>query len=422
MSNKAIQIENISKRYRLIDPANSIEAPKNIWDYLMLPYRRFKEISSLTNFSEDDTERLFWALKDISFSVEKGEVVGIIGKNGAGKSTLLKILSRITSPTEGRIVLNGRVSSLLEVGTGFNNELTGRENIYMNGTIHGMSKSEIDRKFDEIVAFAGVENFIDIPVKRYSSGMRVRLGFAVAAHLEPEILIVDEVLAVGDVEFQKKCVGKMNDVTQEGRTVLFVSHDMATISSLCDRTILLDGGRIRVDTDTETAIHTYLEDSNKVSNENLEAVSERNGNQKVTLTAFRILDAETDAKMETVLSGQDIIFEVDYQSNTYDEIRDFNLGLAVFTDLGQFMTVFNSKMADMKFRNIKSSGSVRCSVPNFPLMKGNYVLKITLHVNGYLADQLEDAVNLTVESGDFYGSGFNNDWGRQGVYSKQHWF
>lgn len=205
-----------------------------------------------------DGER-FWALKDINCEVKKGEVLGIIGKNGAGKSTLLKILSRVTTPTEGVVKIKGRVASLLEVGTGFHPELTGRENVYLNGTILGMTKSEIDRKFDEIVAFSGIEKFIYTPVKRYSSGMYVRLAFAVAAHLEPEILLVDEVLAVGDVEFQRKCLGKMKDVAGQGRTVLFISHNMGAIRNLCRRTMLLDGGRVILDAPTHQTIATYLE-------------------------------------------------------------------------------------------------------------------------------------------------------------------
>ena len=229
MSDKAIIVEGLCKGYQL-----GSKKSKNLRDALTNPFSSRKKI--------DDT---FWALQDINFSINKGDAVGIIGRNGAGKSTLLKILSRITSPSKGRFEINGRVSSLLEVGTGFHPELTGRENIYLNGTILGMSRIEVKSKFDEIVAFIGVEKFIDTSVKRYSSGMYVRLAFAVAAHLEPEILIVDEVLAVGDAEFQKKCIGKMKDASaKEGRTVLFVSHNMGTINQLCKKSILLKDGQI----------------------------------------------------------------------------------------------------------------------------------------------------------------------------------
>jgi len=254
MSDIAIRVEKLSKRYR-IGQREPYKALRDVLPQLITaPFRRLRRNpqSAIRN------PQFIWALKDVSFEVKRGEVVGIIGRNGAGKTTLLKILSRITEPTEGYAEIHGRVGSLLEVGTGFHPELTGRENIYLNGAILGMKKREIDRKFDEIVAFAEVEKFIDTPVKHYSSGMYVRLAFAVAAHLEPEILLVDEVLAVGDVAFQQKCLGKMENVAREGRTVLFVSHNMGAIRNLCERTLLLDSGKIQVDGPTDDAIATYL--------------------------------------------------------------------------------------------------------------------------------------------------------------------
>jgi lipopolysaccharide transport system ATP-binding protein len=256
MEKPTITVESISKSYQL-----GLKAPKYLTfrdtfaDAVRSPLRRLRHLSGKLQ-NGDDT---FWALKDVSFEVKRGEVVGIIGRNGAGKSTLLKILSRITEPTRGRAVLRGRVASLLEVGTGFHPELTGRENTYLNGSILGMRKKEIDRKFDEIVAFAEIEKFLDTPVKHYSSGMYVRLAFSVAAHLEPEILVVDEVLAVGDAEFQKKCLGKMKEVaTEDRRTVLFVSHNLAAIQQLCDRCICLDSGRIQCDDEPTEAVAAYL--------------------------------------------------------------------------------------------------------------------------------------------------------------------
>ena len=280
MSEKIIQVENLSKRYRIgTREAGYRTFREAIIDGIMAPVRNFKRLRKLTNFNDAKSmqnqsspyghesgsvgtnatpDDVIWALKDVSFDVKRGEVVGIIGRNGAGKSTLLKILSRITEPTAGVVSLYGRISSLLEVGTGFHPELTGRENIFLNGAILGMRKVEIERKFDEIVAFADIEKFIDTPVKRYSSGMYVRLAFAVAANLEPEILIVDEVLAVGDVAFQKKCMGKMSDVAKEGRTVLLVSHNMAAIRNLCSRSILLDEGNMIIDDSTARVIDHYL--------------------------------------------------------------------------------------------------------------------------------------------------------------------
>ena len=260
MSDIAIKVENISKRYRIglkEELHDTFFGALASW--VKYPLSNFRRVQKLSKFSGDgESEDVIWALRDVSFEVKQGEVLGIIGKNGAGKSTLLKILCRITEPTSGNASIHGRVASLLEVGTGFHPELTGRENVFLNGTILGMKKAEIDRKFDEIVDFSGVEKFIDTPVKRYSSGMRVRLAFAVAAYLEPEILLIDEVLAVGDVEFQKKCLGKMKDVAGEGRTVLFVSHNMGAISMLCEKTMLFSEGKLEYNGPTEKTIGKYL--------------------------------------------------------------------------------------------------------------------------------------------------------------------
>lgn len=260
MSDLAIRVENISKRYRIglkQELHDTFIGALTSW--IKYPLTNFRQLRKLSNFCEDgESEDIIWALKGISFEVKHGDVLGIIGLNGAGKSTLLKILCRVTDPTSGRAEIYGRVSSLLEVGTGFHPQLTGRENIYLNGAILGMTKKEIEQKFDEIVDFSGVEKFIDTPVKRYSHGMYVRLAFAVAAHLEPEILLVDEVLAVGDVAFQKKCLGKMENVAREGRTVLFVSHSMARIKELCPRCLWLDNGHIQKIGKTSSVIEAYL--------------------------------------------------------------------------------------------------------------------------------------------------------------------
>ena len=255
-----ITVENLSKAYLI---GMKDQAPDTLMSaatkWIKSPLRNFRNLRRLNTFNHDgETEDVIWAVKDVSFEVKEGEVIGIIGHNGAGKSTLLKILSRITEPTSGRAVIRGRISSLLEVGTGFHPDLTGRENIYMNGTILGMTKREIDSKFDEIVDFSGMGKFLDTPIKRYSSGMQVRLAFSVAAHLEPEILIIDEVLAVGDAEFQKKCLGKMEDVANLGRTVLFVSHQLGAIQRLCTRSIVMQQGQQTFDGHTAEAISLYL--------------------------------------------------------------------------------------------------------------------------------------------------------------------
>src|SRR5687767_2494641 len=256
-------------------------------------YSRTKQLVSGKEVMEGSHVEDFWALKDLNFEIEKGDRVGIIGRNGAGKSTLLKVLSRITEPTTGKVFIKGRVASLLEVGTGFHHELTGRENIFLNGAIMGMNRAEIKRKFDEIVDFSGVEKFLDTPVKRFSSGMYVRLAFSVAAHLEPEILVVDEVLAVGDADFQKKCLGKMNSVSkQEGRTVLFVSHNMAAIQNLCNISMVLSSGRVSLPlTDTETAVSHYLEKVFIRSENKIGDRKDRSGLGEIRITDFKITNA-----------------------------------------------------------------------------------------------------------------------------------
>lgn len=271
MSDAVIRVEGLSKRYRLgLKEKQAETLAGQIGNLIRSPWQNLKRLREMNRFDSEPSlsggrdESVFWALKDINFEVKQGEVLGIIGKNGAGKSTLLKILSQITEPTSGKIEIHGRVASLLEVGTGFHPELSGRENIYMNGTILGMTRREIDAKLDEIIDFSGVEKFIDTPVKFYSSGMKVRLGFSVAAHLEPEILIIDEVLAVGDYEFQAKCLGKMEDVAGQGRTVLFVSHNMQAVSSLCSSCILLKNSRIFYKGSTDKSIECYLSGSNEL--------------------------------------------------------------------------------------------------------------------------------------------------------------
>ena len=290
----AITSENLGKVYRIgIVDKSQDNFVGEIFRFLKSPLKNYRKYRSLYRFDDlkegTDPSDIIWALRDVSFEVKKGEVVGIIGLNGAGKSTLLKILSGITDPTMGRALIHGRVSSLLEVGTGFHPELTGRENVYLNGTILGMRKKEIDLKYEEIVEFSGVGKFIDTPVKRYSSGMKVRLAFSVGAHLEPEILIVDEVLAVGDLAFQKKCMGKMEDIGGQGRTVLFVSHNMASIARLCPRAILLDQGRVLEDGPCDRVISKYLASGNgTVESREWPTWEDAPGNEVSRLRAIRI--------------------------------------------------------------------------------------------------------------------------------------
>ena len=279
----AIEVRGLSKRYRI---GLYEEMPDSLGEAIMnllrFPVRSFRSLRKLTSFKDEEQEDIIWALKDISFEVKKGEVLGIIGKNGAGKSTLLKLLSRITTHTSGSALIKGRVNSLLEVGTGFHPELTGRDNVYLNGTILGMTRREVKSKFDQIVDFSGIGKFIDTPVKRYSSGMKVRLAFAVAAHLEPEVLIIDEVLAVGDAEFQRRCLGKMDEVAKSGRTVLFVSHNMNAVSDLCSRAILLKDGKMVANGNTDDIIGQYISIYNLDSVYTAgQSLKDRSGVQKV---------------------------------------------------------------------------------------------------------------------------------------------
>lgn len=320
MSNIALKIENISKCYR-IGLKNDIHDSfaQSLFNFIKSPYKNYRKYRSLYKFDDikpdenNNPSDIIWALRDISFEVKKGEIVGIIGVNGAGKSTLLKILSRITDPTGGRAEIRGRISSLLEVGTGFHPELTGRENVYLNGTILGMRKKEVDSKFDEIVDFSGVEKFIDTPVKRYSSGMKVRLAFAVAAHLEPEILLIDEVLAVGDAQFQKKCLNKMEEVGGEGRTVFFVSHNLPSITRLCPRTILLYNGKVLADGPSHQVVSAYM-NAGKGTRAEREwpDLSKAPGNDIVRLHAVRV-KTKNNKITDTVDIREPISIEMEYE-------------------------------------------------------------------------------------------------------------
>jgi lipopolysaccharide transport system ATP-binding protein len=345
-----------------------------------------------------------WALKDLSFEVKQGEVVGFIGRNGAGKSTLLKILSRITEPTSGRAEIHGRVGSLLEVGTGFHPELTGRENVYLNGAILGMRKAEINQKFDEIIAFAETEKFIDTPVKHYSSGMYVRLAFAVAAHMEPEILIVDEVLAVGDVAFQKKCLGKMGDVARQGRTVLFVSHNMAAVQGLCSRACLLSAGQIVAEGLPSEVVRRYFAETSRISPASFEECKDRQGTGEIRFVKVCIVDGE-GRPIDTALCGQDIGIVVSYRSR--DRQPDFHgdIHITFYTSLGQFMFNCSSEGSGSSLEVLPASGEVVCHIPELPLAPGRYVFNLFSTVGGEVVDWVQQAGYLDVAAGDYFGTG-----------------
>jgi len=398
MSDIAIRAENLSKRYRIGSREPYKALRDTITDAMCVPFRA---VASALNgrrsaASSQPSDNIIWALKDVSFEIKQGEVVGVIGRNGAGKSTLLKILSRITEPTEGYAEIHGRVGSLLEVGTGFHPELTGRENIYLNGAILGMKKTEIDRKFDEIVAFAEVEKFIDTPVKHYSTGMSVRLAFSVAAHLEPEILLVDEVLAVGDAAFQKKCLGKMGEVAKRGRTVLFVSHNMFAVQGLCQRGLLLESGRLRLDSDAAAVIGTYLHLGVEKGGEvNCNFPEDAPGDERGRLKAVRVVS-------EGGVTGQiDISKEFSIEIDYWNLKPENRLLVSIHLHDGMgicVMTVSNLPSAcltpDAWYSRYYPIGLFRtaCTIPGNLLNDGTYT--VSVYVNENNLPRLLDSDNI----------------------------
>jgi homopolymeric O-antigen transport system ATP-binding protein len=409
MSRVAIRVRNLSKRYRI---GGARSRPTTIGERLMHAVRALAPRRG----TNDET---FWALSDVSLDVQHGDVIGFIGPNGAGKSTLLKVLSRITRPTTGAAEIWGRVSSLLEVGTGFHPELTGRENVYLNGAILGMKKSEIDGCFDEIVEFSGVSRFIDTPVKRYSTGMYLRLAFAVAAHLTPEILIVDEVLAVGDLAFQRKCLGRMNTVAKQGQTVLFVSHNMAAIESLCNVTCLLSGGRLLQQGATRTVIDTYLRSVPLAESANLKDRTDRQGTGKFRCTDL-MCGSQSAVGPMPLQCGQDAEFSLAYVSDGSD-LRHVSVEFVVSTMNGECILLLNNNMTGTEFRALPPSGWIRCSVRRLPLTPGQYSLNLYCTVDGILADWVQQAALLVVEPGDFFGTGHLPPASHGGVLVEQTW-
>ncbi|WP_187260548.1 ABC transporter ATP-binding protein [Pontibacter beigongshangensis] len=399
----AIKVENLSKQYRLGEVGTgTISHDLNRWWHKIRgkedPYLKLGEVNDRATKGTSD---YVWALRDINFEVQQGEVLGIIGKNGAGKSTLLKLLSRVASPTIGTIKAKGRIASLLEVGTGFNNELTGRENVFLNGAILGMTKAEIKSKFDEIVAFSGTERYIDTPVKRYSSGMRVRLAFAVAAHLESEILIVDEVLAVGDAEFQNKAIGKMQDVASgEGRTVLFVSHNMASVAALCNRGLLLANGTVNALGEIHDIIGKYLIINNK--DIATKYTFQNDGIVRdVWINSAHI--ESNEVSNNNVISGSEIKIIVQYIA-LHTNLK-CSLHIGIYDNYGDKLVHLGSVYSGFDTFRTEKNGIIECVIPKFPLVEGKYTINISLHLNGRPYHKIKDALSLIVENGDFFGSG-----------------
>jgi len=377
MSEAVIKVRGLAKQYRIgsKDSANGTFL-QSVGNLITAPFKNFRRLSDLSRFDRNE-DSIYWALKDIDFDLEQGSVLGVIGRNGAGKSTLLKILSRITEPTRGEIQIRGQVASLLEVGTGFHPELTGRENVYMNGTILGMRRREIDKKFDEIIDFSGIEKFIDTPVKFYSSGMKVRLGFAVAANLDPDVLVVDEVLAVGDIQFQQKCMGKMGEVvSKQGRTILFVSHNISAIKSLCTKGLLLESGEMKYFGDINEAVTNYFK-SNQTS-EGEFVPGRLSGDERVIVEGVT-LENQFGVKTETFQIGDDL--RVTLRLEALDDFENPNIGIVIKSNAGA-VTVANTMIDGCVARSFKKGVNiVQCTFKRIPLLPKEYGLSVAIRGN-----------------------------------------
>lgn len=415
-NNIAVTIKDLGKEYVISEKSRYLALRDIFLKLLKVPInlakgKRFKKKST------------FWALKDVNAEVKKGEVIGIIGRNGAGKSTLLKILSRITDPTEGMIKYKGRVSSLLEVGTGFHPELTGRENVFLNGSILGMSRKEIEKKFNEIVEFAGISEFIDMPVKRYSSGMQVRLAFSVAAHLESDIMIIDEVLAVGDAEFQRKCLGKMDEVTRDtGRTIFFVSHDMGAIRRICTRVLVLEGGKVVKDTDVEEGINYYLGQIKTISQKNLLTRTDRGGAGNTRFTKVTFSDGNGKG-ISNALTGEPVEINLEYESKTKKILKNCRVSITVVDRVGQEIFKCCTSLTHERLPDLQPSGVISCKIDRLPLSRGDYLLRLFFEVNGVIEDNVDGGGLLEVISGSFYKSGKDAPagWYGKGVLVDHDW-
>jgi len=403
-----IEIRNISKKY-FLGEAGGLYG--NLREALMSTLTSpFRVLKLQREIGHSQRQSAFWALRDVSLDVEQGDTVAIIGSNGAGKSTLLKILSRITDPTEGEVRVRGRMASLLEVGTGFHPELTGRENIYLNGSILGMRKQEIDHKFEEITNFAGIGKFLDTPVKRYSSGMYVRLAFSIAAHLEPEILIVDEVLAVGDVAFQKKCLGKMAEACSKKRTVLFVSHNLAAVEALCNKGIVLQHGKAVFKGTAKEAVQFYLRNLSRDGSHSTSHVTDlRKAAGRVAKYRPQLHRLELYTQGDTPINGELAVgasLKAVVTFNLEEACTSFDASIAFDTTSGQRICTAHSAYEPERLHEQRAGEQIFiCEIPSVPLLPGEYRIGVGLDIGGHEVDWVDDASRLTVISSDFYGTG-----------------
>ncbi|WP_417599701.1 ABC transporter ATP-binding protein [Owenweeksia hongkongensis] len=377
-----------------------------------------KDLVKEYEINKGENKRKFKALQGVSYSVKRGKITGIIGSNGSGKSTLLKILSRITYPTSGSVEITGNVASLLEVGTGFHPELSGRQNIFLNGSILGMSRSEIKAKFDDIINFSGVADFIDTPVKHYSSGMYVRLAFSVAANLTPDILLVDEVLAVGDATFQQKCLEKMNDAsTKDHRTVVFVSHNMSAVRQLCDEVIWLKEGQIVQIGSPDEVTSAYLQSMDILSKElPIGLRTDRKGVGGAKITKLQWKNQE-----ELLQSGKPAALEIEYEATEMQEIANLNFRLNIFNENGEYLTSLSNQMANFPFQQVAAKGRSVCRFDRLPLAEGSYYITTNLFINGIKCDRVERALSFKVIQGDYYGAGLTSFRDSPGVFIDQDW-
>lgn len=422
MPNPVIKAENLSKLYRLGEVGTgTLSHDLNRWWARLRgkedPFTKVGQVNDRTKQAVKGEH--VWALQDINFEVEQGEVLGIIGKNGAGKSTLLKILSKITSPTRGCIKAKGRIASLLEVGTGMHMEMTGRENIYLNGTILGMKRWEVDRKLDEIISFAGVEKYLDTPVKRYSSGMKVRLAFSVAAHLDPEILIIDEVLAVGDSAFKKKCLDKIAEIAQSGRTILFVSHNMQAVKNLCKRSVYIKDGKLVEDNDTDVTIHKYLLDAqiaNQKENHLEHVIRTKKGLKGELIFSKAIFNKEV------FQAGDDLILDLYLKCNSKNNqvYKDLLFGVNVFDEVGNNVYHLSNLFVGVDQLEFNDSNFYRIKIPGINLKEGRYTLNLFLRANEEIHDWIFNAIAFEIEESNIYG--FNNSTMIQGLVQPEFEF
>jgi lipopolysaccharide transport system ATP-binding protein len=409
MADLAVTAESVGKRYRLGQQHTG---------YQLLTEAITERLRSVRRPRPPRREE-FWALQDISFDVRNGETFGIIGHNGAGKSTLLKILSRVTPPTVGEIRIRGRVGALLEVGTGFHAELTGRENVYLNGSILGMRRTEVDRKFDEIVEFAEVAQFIDTPVKRYSTGMYLRLAFSVAAHLEPEVLIVDEVLSVGDLAFQQKCLGRMGEVASEGRTVLFVSHNLTAVSTLCPRAMLLERGQKVMEGRSADVIDHYISTRSGSGGTNLAERVDREGSGRLHFRSVAL--RQGGREIDAPVTGRDLEVILGYTTEDGRDIAHPSIRVTIYTVMGELMLHLDSDVTPTALERVPGSGEVRCLIPRLPLPAGRYTISVAGSVGQELLDWVRYAADLTVSEGDFHGTGQRPAEGHPAVLVDHVW-